>query len=33
MLHTDILIIGSGTGGLSAAIKVADKRPDVKITG
>ena len=29
---TDILIIGSGVAGLTFAIKMAQKRPDLKIT-
>lgn len=32
MIKTDVLIIGSGVGGLTTAIKIADLRPDLKIT-
>jgi L-aspartate oxidase len=32
MLQTDVLIIGSGVGGLSTAIKIAETRPDIKVT-
>ncbi len=32
MLNTDILIIGSGIGGLTTAIKIAEARSDLKIT-
>lgn len=32
MIYTDILIIGSGISGLSYALKVAQERPDAKIT-
>jgi L-aspartate oxidase len=32
MLKTDVLIIGSGIGGLSAAIQLAERRPDLEIT-
>ena len=32
MPNTDVLIIGAGVAGLSAAIKLAEKRPDLKIT-
>ena len=30
-MKTDILIIGSGIGGLSTAIHIAQERPDLKI--
>ena len=32
MIKTDILIIGSGVAGLTTALKLAAKRPDLKIT-
>lgn len=32
MMQTDVLILGSGIGGLSTAIQIAQKRPDLKIT-
>lgn len=32
MLQTDVLIIGSGIAGLTTAIKLADKKPNIKIT-
>ena len=32
MIQTDVLIIGAGIAGLTTAIKVAEKRPDLKIT-
>lgn len=32
MLPTDVLIIGAGIGGLSTAIQLAERRPDLKIT-
>ena len=32
MNHTDILVIGAGVAGLTFAIKMATKRPDLKIT-
>lgn len=32
MIQTDVLILGSGIGGLSTAIQIAQKRPDLKIT-
>lgn len=32
MIKTDVLILGSGIGGLSSAIQIALRRPDLKIT-
>ncbi|GJM31434.1 MAG: L-aspartate oxidase [Saprospiraceae bacterium] len=32
MIKTDVLIIGSGIGGLTTAIKIAEKMPELKIT-
>ncbi len=32
MIKTDVLILGSGIGGLSTAIQIAERRPDLKIT-
>ena len=32
MSKTDVLIIGSGVGGMSTAIEIAERRPDLKIT-
>lgn len=32
MIQTDVLIIGAGIGGLTTAIKIAEQRPDLKIT-
>jgi len=32
MIYTDVLVIGSGISGLSYALKVAQQRPDAKIT-
>lgn len=32
MIYTDVLVIGSGISGLSYALKVAQERPDAKIT-
>ena len=32
MNKTDVLIIGSGVGGMSTAIEIAERRPDLKIT-
>ena len=31
-MQTDVLILGSGIGGLSTAIQIAMRRPDLKIT-
>lgn len=31
MIQTDVLIIGAGVAGLSLAIRIADKRPDLRI--
>lgn len=31
-IETDVLIVGAGVAGLSAAIKLAQQRPDIKIT-
>ncbi|MBP9197193.1 MAG: FAD-binding protein, partial [Saprospiraceae bacterium] len=32
MIQTDILVIGAGVAGFSFAIRMAEKRPDLKIT-
>lgn len=32
MIYTDVLVIGSGISGLSYALKIAQRRPDAKIT-
>ena len=32
MIKTDVLIIGSGVGGLTTAIKIGEQRPDLKVT-
>ena len=32
MIHTDVLVIGAGVAGFSFAIRMAEKRPDLKIT-
>lgn len=32
MIKTDVLIIGSGVGGMTTAIEIAERRPDLKIT-
>ncbi len=32
MIYTDVLVIGSGISGLSYALKIAQEKPDVKIT-
>jgi len=32
MIYTDVLVIGSGISGLSYALKIAQQRPDIRIT-
>lgn len=32
MIKTDVLVIGSGVGGMTTAIEIAKRRPDLKIT-